>query len=262
MYFRNGNKPRGIVLQDRDRHLLRELAVMRVIDREQAKCVAGFRSTTRANSRLLSLTRAGLLRRFFLGTKGGGQKALYALSPIGAKLVDVPFRGPRRAHDEILVADFFVIHQLSINEIFCLLKYRPIPILETTFLKWLSFYEPLEPGTRLIPDGYIEIRVPHKILAAFVEVDLGHEGLSIWNAKVKTYLRYAVSGNFVKRFGSPQFRVLVIANSERRMRSLRTSTSGLTEKVIWFSTFDSIARDGFWSPVWLRVNNEQRQSLL
>jgi len=257
-----GNNPKGIILQDRDRHLLCELAVMRVIDREQAKCIAGFRSTTRANSRLLSLTRTGLLRRFFLGTKGGGQKALYALSPTGAKLVEVPFRGPRRAHDEILVADFFVSHQLSINEINCLLKYRPISIPETKFLRWLSFYEPLEPSTRLIPDGYVEIRAPHKTLAAFVEVDLGHEGLSVWKAKVQTYLRYAVSGNFAKRFGPPQFRVLVIANSERRMRSLRTATSGLTDKLFWFSTFDSTTRDGFWSPVWLRPNDDHHQSLL
>src|SRR6266705_580559 len=118
-----GNNPDGVVFQERDRRLLRELSIMRVIDREQVKSVAGFGSTTQVNARLLRLTRAGLLRRFFLGTKGGGQKALYALSPTGAKLVDVPFRGPRRAHDEILVADFFVIHQLSINEINCLLKY-------------------------------------------------------------------------------------------------------------------------------------------
>jgi FlaA1/EpsC-like NDP-sugar epimerase len=46
---------------------------MRVVDREQAKIVAAFGSTTRANARLLALTRAGLLRRFFLGTRGGGQ---------------------------------------------------------------------------------------------------------------------------------------------------------------------------------------------
>src|SRR6266478_6830045 len=101
-----GNNHKGIVLQDRDRHLLRELGIMRVIDREQAKCVAGFGSTRRANSRLLILARAGLLRRFFLGTKGGGQKALYTLSASGAKRVNVPFRGLRRRSDEVLVADF------------------------------------------------------------------------------------------------------------------------------------------------------------
>jgi hypothetical protein len=257
-----GNNRRGIIIQERDRQLLRELAVMRVIDREQAKCVAGFVSTRRANSRLLHLTQAGLLRRFFLGTKGGGQKALYALSRNGAKLVDVPFRGPRRAQDEMLVADFFVTHQLSINQLYCSLKFRPVPVADTRFGKWLSFYEPLQGGSRLIPDGYVEILTPEKTLAAFLEIDLGHEGLSIWKSKIENYLRYAVSGDFAKRFGLPQFRVLVLANSERRMHSLRAATASLTEKIFWFSTIEAVMRDDFWSPVWLRAKGEEAQSLL
>jgi protein involved in plasmid replication-relaxation len=258
----HGNNRKAFVLQDRDRQLLREIAIMRVVDREQAKCAAGFGSTPRVNSRLLGLKRAGILRRFFLGSKGRGQKALYALSATGAKLIDVPFRGPRRAHDEVLIADFFVTHQLSINEIYCLLKFRPIPVCEAQFLRWMSFYEPLESGTRLIPDGYVEVTTPQKTLAAFLEVDLGHEGLSVWKRKVESYLRYAISGNFEKRSGQPQFRVLVIANTERRMHSLRAATASLTNKVFWFSTFDSIGRDGFWSPVWLRAVGDERQSLL
>jgi Replication-relaxation len=257
-----GNNHKGIILQDRDRHLLRELALMRVIDREQAKRVAGFGSTTRANSRLLGLTRAGLLRRFFLGTKAGGKKALYALSPTGAKLVGVPFRGPRRAHNEVLIADFFVTHQLCINQIYCSLKYRPIPIVDVRFLQWLSFYEPLDSSTHLIPDSYLEVLTPHKTVASFLEVDLGHEGLSVWKTKIQNYLRYAISGNFEKRFGLPQFRVLVITDSERRMQSLRAATSSITAKVFWFSTLHSIAHDGFWSKVWLRANDDERQSLL
>ena len=257
-----GNNHKAIVLQDRDRHLLRELAVMRVIDREQAKCVAGFGSTTRANDRLLGLTRAGLLRRFFLGTKAGGKKALYALSPAGAKLVDVPYRGPRRRHDEVLTTDFFVTHQLAINQIYCALKYKPIPILEVKFLQWQSFYEPLESGTQLIPDGYLEVLTPEKTMAAFLEVDLGHEGPSAWKTKIFNYLRYAISGNFEQRFGQRQFRVLVITDSERRMQSLRATTLGLTDKVFWFSTLQAVSRDGFWSPIWLRPNGDQPQSLL
>src|ERR1035438_539405 len=73
-----GPAPR-FILQPRDLHLERELAILRVVDREQAKIVAGFTSTTRANTRLLTLTRAGLLKRFFLGTTGPGQKALYEI---------------------------------------------------------------------------------------------------------------------------------------------------------------------------------------
>src|SRR5436853_532384 len=114
-----GNNHGGMVIQERDRHLLRELAVMRVVDREQAQMVGGFHSTTRINARLLALVRAGLLRRFFLGTNAGGTKALYALSVKGAQLVGVPARGPQRRKDEMLAADFFIQHQLTVNELYC-----------------------------------------------------------------------------------------------------------------------------------------------
>jgi hypothetical protein len=252
----------GLVLQDRDRHLMRELATMRIIDREQAKLVAGFGSTTRANARLLALTKAGLLRRFFLPTAAGGMKALYALSLNGAKLLNLEHRGPRRKHDEVLVTDFFVAHQLAINEIHCTLKYRPIPVPEARFVRWASFYKPLDSGGSLIPDGYAEILHAGKSVATFLEVDLGHEGRKVWRAKVQTYLRYAVSGQFENQFHQPRFRVLVIANSERRAESIRALAGSATDKVFWFSTFSLINRDGFWSPVWVRPRDDRKQSLV
>ena len=162
----------------------------------------------------------------------------------------------------MLIADFFVAHQLAINEIYCDLKYRTIPIAEARFEKWMSFYEPLEAATRLIPDGYVEVRTPQKTLAVFLEIDLGNEGLSVWKRKVEMYLQYAISGHFEKRFRQPQFRVLVIVNTERRMRSLQAATLALTDKIFWFSTLDSVTRTGFWSPVWLRAKNGGRQPLL
>src|SRR6266849_11196254 len=136
---RIGNKRRGVVLQERDRHLLRELSLMRVIDREQARVVAGFRSIMLANRRLLALVRAGLLKRFFIGTVVGGRKALYSLSPLGANLVQVPCTGPRRRNDEAVTVDFFVYHQLGINDIYCALKYHSIPLAETRLVRWESF---------------------------------------------------------------------------------------------------------------------------
>lgn len=253
---------KGIILQDRDRYLLRELSVMRVIDREQAKCVAGFRSTTRANNRLLLLTRAGFLRRFFFGTVGGARKALYAQSPKGAALAEVPYRGPRRASDQTLAADFFVTHQLWINQVYCFLKFHQIPVADARFVRWLSFYEPLLSGIPLIPDGYAEVVTPTKTLAMFLEVDLGHESRSVWQKKVQAYLRYAVSGSFAGQFNQPQFRTIVVTNSERRMNSLRAATAALTEKIFWFTTLDAISGDGFWSPIWWRPTGDLRQPLL
>jgi hypothetical protein len=257
-----GIERQKIILQDRDRHLLTELAVMRVIDREQAKCVADFHSTTRVNSRLLLLTRTGLLRRFFLGTTGGARKALYTLSRKGSDLVQMPYRGPRRGSDETLVADFFATHQLWINHLYCILKYQPIPVADARFVRWLSFSEPVDTGAALIPDGYVEVATPTKALTMFLEVDLGHESRAVWQRKVQAYLRYAVSGNFAKQFRQPQFRTLVIANSPRRMASLRTATAALSDKIFWFATFDAVNRDGFWSPIWQRPVEDRNQSLL
>src|SRR5579872_734471 len=76
-----GNRSKtSLIVQERDRRLLAEIATMRIIDRELAKVAVGFRSTTRANTRLLKLTRAGLLNRFFIGSVAAGRKAIYTLS--------------------------------------------------------------------------------------------------------------------------------------------------------------------------------------
>jgi hypothetical protein len=122
------------------------------------------------NTRLLALTRAGLLRRFFLGAVDGNRKAVYALSRKGATLVGAAPRGPRRPKGESLVADFFVIHQLAVNNFYCALKRPAAPL---SLARWLFFHEPLSQNLRLIPDGYCELATPTGTIAAFVEVDLG-----------------------------------------------------------------------------------------
>jgi|SRR5882724_3106362 len=253
-----GNNKR-LVLQPRDRRLLEELATMRVVDREQAKIVAGFGSTTRANTRLLALSRAGLLRRCFLGTTAGGSKALYILSAKGAQSVGVPFRGPHRRNNEALIADFFIEHQLRINGIYCALKFRPKPFPGVSFRRWRSFAEPVTPAISLIPDGYVELETPSGPLAAFLEVDLGNESLTVWKEKTANYLQLAVSGECERQFGQRRFRVLVIAHSERRMRSIRASIAGTTDKIFWFASLESINQDGLFSSVWLRPKDEARQ---
>ncbi len=235
---------------------------MRVIDREQAKTVAGFRSTTRANARLLRLTREGLLRRFFLGTSGGGKKALYALSAKGAQLVDVPQRGPRRRKDESLATDFFVQHQLVVNQMYCALKYRAIPVKGVTFRRWLAFHQPLTPALRLIPDGYTVLATPAGVVTIFLEVDLGNESLGVWKEKVRNYMQFALSGECERQFGQSRFRVLVFANSERRLLSIRKVVAAMTDKIFWFASLPSVTRDGFFAPVWIRPTGDKALPLI
>jgi Replication-relaxation len=247
-----GNRRLRIVVQPRDELLLRELSGMRIIDCEQAKVVAGFRSTTRANARLLKLYQAGLLRRFFQGTTAGGRKALYTLSLKGAHLVGVPHQGFRHENDELIVTNFFVAHQSAINEVYCLVKYSRIEFEGSHFVRWLSLREPLAEGIPLTPDGYFEIGTAQGTVSAFLEVDLGTEGSAVWKKKVTSYLRYATSGVFEEQFGQKQFRVLVIANSDHRLQAIRTVVRSMTEKIFWFSTLKAIQQNGFWGSVWTR----------
>lgn len=252
---------RGLVLQSRDRQLLTELAVMSVVDREQAKIAAGFGSTTRVNARLLRLTQVGLLKRFFVGTTAGGEKALYALSLKGARAVGVPLRGPQRRKDEALIADFFVEHQLAVNDVYCRLKFRGLPP-GISFERWLAFHEPIIQGLKLIPDGFAELATPSGATSAFLEVDLGTESLTVWKEKVRQYLQLATSGEFERHFGRERFRVLVIAHSERRMHSIRGAVATLTDKLFWFADQKTVHEKDLFGPIWFRPKGGNLEPLI
>lgn len=146
---------------------------------------------------------------------------MYTHSERGAQLAEVPFRAPRRRADETLVADFFIEHQLTINEIYCAMKFGAIPVAGISFRRWRTFHEPITKNCKLIPDGYVELTTPKEVLAAFLEVDLGHERGNVWEVKAKSYTQLAMSGDFERYFGVHRSRVLVIANSDRRLRSLQ-----------------------------------------
>lgn len=251
---------RGLVVGPRDRALLAALSDMEVVDCDQVKAVARFGSTTRANTRLLALTRAGLLNRMFIGS-GGGRKALYSLSRKGAQVAEVPYRGIRRRKDEVLVADFFVQHQLTLNAVACALRFGGIPVPGIRFVNWLYFHEPPVAGLPLIPDGYAEFATPSGIDGSFIELDLGHESLAVFRRKAESYLQLALSGDFARNFRLPRFRVLVIAHSPRRVQTLRAAVAGVTEKIFWFAALDDVRGDGFFGPAWLRPVGDVPQTL-
>jgi Replication-relaxation len=253
-----GNKTRATVLTNRDRLLLKELATAKVIDREQAKKIAGFKSTTRVNDRLLKLTHAGFLRRFFLGTRAGGTKAIYSLSTKGAQVAEVDGHLIQRKNNSLLVGDLFVEHQLSVNSIWIQAKFTPIPAPDIQFVRWLYFPSMLSKSTPLMPDGYFELRSTSGMYCLFCEVDRGTESLKVWSKKVSLYLQLAASGEFQTLFKQSRFRMLVAAPSERRLNTLRKITTLQTEKIFWFSTLTEINQRGLFAPIWKRpVGNEQ-----
>ena len=249
-----------LILQERDLHLFRELSVMRVFDRAQARIAGRFGSDSRTNRRLAKLTRAGFLRRFYVGRKGIGATAFYSLTKLGAWTADVEYRSPRRGRDEVLFTDFFTEHQLAINEIYLQLKYGLLPE-GIVFKRWIAFREHLAPSVHLIPDGYAEIETPHERVASFVEVDLGNEHLRVWQKKVQEYLHLAISERFNELFALKRFRVIVLVNSLRRLMSLRKATAPITSKVFFFATVEEVRRHGFFGVRWFRPTGAERQAL-
>lgn len=252
----NGSKRGGLVLQERDRLLLSELGTMRVIDRELAEVVGKFGSITRANVRLLKLVQAGLLRKFFVWPK-----AFYGLSETGARLAGVPARGPK-ARGQSLALDSFLAHQLAVNRIHCAFKYRAAPMPDVGFSRWVGFQESIASTLQLIPDGYVEMSTPSGALAMFVEVDLGNESLAVWRRKASNYLQLALTGECERRFGQQRFRVLVLADSERRLQSIRSAIAEITDKLFWFTTLESVNQEGLYARVWLRPKVEDEQVLI
>lgn len=238
-----GRIPR-LVLQARDRALLSVVEAVGVLDREQAKLAGPFNSTTRANARLLALTKAGLLGRTFLGTIAGGRKAVYV--PPGRK------RGAAAAvHLE---------HQLMVAGIYH--AFRSCSQVLDRGIEWQTFTAPLLPGSRLIPDGLMKISTTAANRAIFVEADRGTEPLSVWRRKAEKYLELAIGGHHEQICGPGPFQVVVMAPGQRRCANIARTINSVTNKLFWITTAAEMLGRGPFNPIWLRPDGTRPTELL
>jgi hypothetical protein len=237
-----GNKCEGIILTLRDHHLLEELEILKLVDREQAKLFAPFTSTTRANARLLALTRAGLLKRTFVGTINGGRKAIYFL----------PGQHHRALRRQLLVRDRAVAHQLAANQVYHAFRYASPPQSGVQFVEWRTIQKVLSPAVPLIPDGIVRFRTPVGEQVGCVEVDLGTESLRVWDRKVEMYLHLARRGEHRSLFEIERFKVLIVVSGARRLESIRARVVRQTQKLFWLATMAGVCGPGVWNPIWVR----------
>jgi hypothetical protein len=251
----------GALVTSRDLVLLRTLDQTRVLDGSLMKTVGGFASVRRTNRRLLKLVRAGVVRRWFLGTASGGRKAIYGLSPKGARLIGATLRGlvSWRA-DALITTSQFLAHQEAVNAVFMLARFGVLPA-GCSCVRWQSFREPLSPSVPLVPDAYFETIRDGAAYPMFLEVDRGTESSRIWLRKVELYLRLALGGEFERQFHERRFRVLAVFPSERRMEAVRRTVAKRTDKLFWFSTDDRLRQEGLCGSAWLRAKGAERISL-
>jgi hypothetical protein len=258
-----GNKEKSrLLLQSRDRHLLKEAAILKVFDRLQAQICAGFHSATRANVRLPKLVKAGFLNHFFVATEKGGKKSIFSLTRKGAAVAEVSFLGIKRGKDKLLIGDLFVAHQLHINDIYLEVKYKRPEGSAFQFKEWLVPKSTLSASAPIIPDAFFKVQGSERTISSFLECDLGGESSKVWKKKIESYLAFATTGEFQASFREQQFRVLVVTTTGRRVCLLSSLIAKYTDKIFWLSTFESINRSGFWSSIWVRPNGNQPQALL
>jgi hypothetical protein len=252
----------GTVVTDRDLALLRALVIARVLDCDQVMAICRFSSVRRTNRRLLKLVRAGLLRRWFVGTEARGVKALYGISPEGMRLIGEQPQGLLAwKQDRVITSSQFLAHQQAVNQVFIQARYQPLSG-EASCERWLTFREPFSTAVPLIPDGYLEIKQGDAVYPVFLEVDLGTESSKVWRRKVEGYLKFALNGDFERRFHEKRFRVLVVLNSSRRLDVVRQTIAERTDKLFWLSTQDRLRGEGLLAPIWIRPKGEEWIPLL
>lgn len=243
-----------VIIQPRDLEILRTTALLRAVDREQARAIGGFTSITRVNATMLRLVKAGLLNRFFLGVGLGTQKSIYTISRKGAAVAHVSYRRLRRKSNGLYSGDIFLEHQLLLNDIFLSLQKNGASV---TVQNWKTFEQPL-PSSAIIPDAYFELSKGELTRAVFLEVDKATEPKKTWKKKAAGYLSFALSDAFHKTFGHSQFRVAVITTTEPQLRRIQSAISGQTSKVFWLTTFSEVKASGFLSAIWRRPSGGEK----
>lgn len=253
------------VITDRDQQLIEHLYRFRLLSRDQIMALAHFNSLTRANTRLAKLVKAKIIARKLTPVVPGhgGAQALYHLAPASTGVLKVDpgtvlaqsrqaARWDLRQVEHVVTANQIIVDFLSAADRVPETQtpaYRTEPELRRAFL-----------GKPFVPDGWFAWAERGMRFNCFVEVDLGHEGLTQWRKKVLDYLAYAESGSHQGTFSFRSFRVLVLAASERRLENLR-KVSEVADRLFLFGNLGQVNAQTIMGAVWLPARGSERTPL-
>lgn len=244
-----------LALTERDTEITKATYRFQLLSRDQYIEAGFFGSVTAANTRLRPLVETQILQRKIMPIYPGHGSAQthYFLGKGSATVLDVcpaviaqqirqiarwELRQVEhvRAANQVLLSFIAALRHAPDAE---LIGFRTEPELRRTFL-----------DCDFAPDGWIDWVALGRHFNCFFEVDLHHEGLTVWREKIAKYRRYAESGGHGERFGFGGFRVLVLAKSAARIQNLRqiASTAG---RLFLFAELSSINFRNVLLPVWL-----------
>lgn len=208
-------------------------------------------------------------------TKGSAQAA-YALDKRGADVVAAAREIDRhkvrwsRAHNR--VEFLFLEHTLGISEFKVCLDLALAGKREELFfyergdrshLRRISVPDSKKKHLVVSPDAFIEVQVPKGRYAFFLEIDLGTETLFRFAEKITAFKQYWKSGEYQQDYGLKFFRVLTVAESERRLTNLLQVTGKAGgRRMFLFTTFARIHEVGILEPIWFSPADTEPISIL
>lgn len=275
-WHRNKN-PGRIILQLRDKEMIKAVYSFRVLSREQLQQLFGIGGARRINQRLRKLYDHKYLSRFFFQNVRGSTKAIYYLGSRGAVLIsnelgiDLTLIKQKRKGTSQL-HELFLRHALGLNNIRIAfniaLANRPEMCLE----RWINdndcyqaynvFLHGKSVSKRFRPDGYFRIVFKGKLYSCFVEFDRSTMTIRRFVGKAQTYIEFGSLGYYQRRFGVKYFRVLIVTKTAERLKNLKKAVEKITDKLFWFSTIDQITPDKVFSPIWQHVGKQELYPLI
>lgn len=251
------------VLQARDRQLLADLFLHRVMSRDQILDLGYFHTVPRCNNRLRKLLVAGLVRRRTSVARGSASQALYQVGKAAVPHICLSLDLGADEVTRIVVqgtANLALEHTLGLVDLRIVLG-RVAHDEGLQDYKWVPEalcrheYSVRNAGTWtqhiLKPDALVHWRTHVRQKFNFVELDLGHVSQGAFRRKIESYRRYLCFGVFSETYGEDLFDVLIITTGHRRLENLRSLVGKSSSPRFRFATWTDVTKPGTGSPVWL-----------
>ena len=274
---RRNNRIAPMQLTARDVSIILSVYENRFLKRDQIQRLH-FASASRiaCNMRIKKLYEHKFLDRLVKPVRVGTHQLIYALDKRGADVVAVALEIDRRKvrwnRANNRVEFLFLEHTLGVSEFrVCLdvaLAGRREELLfyqrgDKSHLRRISVTGAKKKYFVVAPDAFFGIQSGRGKHIFFLEVDMGTETLARFAEKVVAYKRYWKSGNYTEEYGFNHFRVLTVAESERRLDNLIQATGKAGGRQMFlFATFSAIHSSTPLGSIWLSPFMDLPTSLL
>jgi hypothetical protein len=252
-------------LESRDRQVLAETFLSRVVRRDDLIGLGFFGSVPRCNARLLALKEEGYLRsKSHLG--GAELRApLYICSATGVRVaaaeLDIAPDEAIEAH-RAGVRDLAIRHALKCTDLRLQFKRDLIECESLCLAEWsqefLCHHEFTTSGDRTVvikPDALAVLESEGRAHHLFIEADLGNAALPKYREKINRYCQYEATGAFADAYGAEAFSVLTVTTDERRLTNLLRVAEDLP---FLFTTWKRVAAAHLVGPVVTSSRGDQQ----